>query len=119
MEHNLVVEDELQLNPWPLPRKASFLHEMIRVRIRRSRRQRHNDGMPIISIGAQQPRLIPPGAVARLEYEAKIMRNPFNKRNRQLMHDNYGIQLPVIERHQQQRTVSDTPVNLSLIHHRS
>jgi len=61
--------------------------------------------MPIISIGAQQPRLIPPGAVARLEYEAKIIRNPFNKRNRQLLHDNYGVQLPLIEKQQQQRTV--------------
>ncbi len=61
--------------------------------------------MPIISIGAQQHRLIAPGAVARLEYEAKILRNPFNKRNRQLLHDNYGIQLPLIEKHQQQRTV--------------
>lgn len=63
--------------------------------------------MPIISIGAQQPqqRLLPPGAVTRLEYEAKILRNPFNKRNRQVLHDNYGIQLPLIERQQQQRTV--------------
>jgi hypothetical protein len=61
--------------------------------------------MPIISIGAQQPRLIAPGTVARLEYEAKILHNPFNKRNRQLLHDNYGIQLPLIEKHQQQRTV--------------
>ncbi|CAF4985076.1 unnamed protein product, partial [Rotaria sp. Silwood1] len=66
-------------------------------------RQRHNEGMPIVSIGAQQQRLVAPGAVARLEYEAKIMRNPFNKRNRQLLHDNYGIQLPIIEK-QQQRT---------------
>lgn len=71
--------------------------------------------MPIISIGAQQPRLVPPGAVARLEYEAKIMRNPFNKRNRQLLHDNYGIQLPLIERHQQQRTVIDILVIFFLI----
>lgn len=71
--------------------------------------------MPIISIGAQQPRLVPPGAVARLEYEAKIMRNPFNKRNRQLLHDNYGIQLPLIERHQQQRTVIDILVILFLL----
>ena len=64
--------------------------------------------MPIISIGAQQPRQLAPGAVARMEYEAKILRNPFNKRNRQLLHDNYGIQLPQIERqqqHQQERTV--------------
>ena len=69
-------------------------------------RQRHNEGMPIISIGAQQHRLVAPGAVARLEYEAKIIRNPFNKRNRQLLHDNYGIQLPSIEKQQlQQRTV--------------
>jgi hypothetical protein len=70
-----------------------------------SSRQRHNEGMPIISIGAQQPRLLAPGAVARLEYEAKILRNPFNKRNRQLLHENYGIQLPLIEKQQQQRTV--------------
>lgn len=71
-----------------------------------SSRQRHNEGMPIISIGAQQPRSLAPGAVARLEYEAKILRNPFNKRNRQLLHDNYGIQLPLIEKQQQQqRTV--------------
>lgn len=70
-----------------------------------SSRQRHNEGMPIISIGAQQPRLVAPGAIARLEYEAKILRNPFNKRNRQLLHDNYGIQLPLIEKQQQQRTV--------------
>lgn len=61
--------------------------------------------MPIISIGAQQPRSLAPGAVARLEYQAKILRNPFNKRNRQLLHDNYGIQLPAIEKQQQQRTV--------------
>lgn len=61
--------------------------------------------MPIISIGAQQARLVPPGAVARLQYEAKIIRNPFNRRNRQLLHDNYGIQLPLIEKQQQQRTV--------------
>jgi len=61
--------------------------------------------MPIISIGAQQPRLIAPGVVARLEYEAKILRNPFNKRNRQLLHENYGIQLPLIEKQQLQRTV--------------
>ena len=63
--------------------------------------------MPIISIGAQQPRSLAPGAVARLEYEAKILRNPFNKRNRQLLHENYGIQLPLIEKQQQQqRTVN-------------
>lgn len=69
-------------------------------------RQRHNEGMPIISIGAQQTRPIAPGTVARMEYEAKILRNPFNKRNRQLLHDNYGVQLPLIERQQQQpRTV--------------
>lgn len=62
--------------------------------------------MPIISIGAQHPRLVPPGTVARLEHEARIVRNPFNKRNRQLLHDNYGIQLPLIEKQQQQqRTV--------------
>ena len=62
--------------------------------------------MPIISIGAQQSRLVAPGAVARLEYQAKILRNPFNKRNRQLLHENYGIQLPLIEKQQQQqRTV--------------
>lgn len=62
--------------------------------------------MPVISIGAQQPRLVAPGAVARLEYEAKILRNPFNRRNRQLLHDTYGIQLPLIEKQQLQRTVS-------------
>ena len=64
--------------------------------------------MPIISIGTthqQSSRLVAPGAAARLEYEAKILRNPFNKRNRQMLHDNYGIQLPLIERQQQQRTV--------------
>lgn len=61
--------------------------------------------MPIISIGAQQTRLAPPGAIARLEYEAKIIRNPFNQRNRQMMHDNYGIQLPLIEKHPPLRTV--------------
>jgi len=63
--------------------------------------------MPIISIGAQQHRPLPPGAVARLEYQSKILNNPFNKRNRQLLHDNYGIQLPLIEKQQfqQQRTV--------------
>ncbi len=61
--------------------------------------------MPIISIGAQHPRLVPPGTVARLEHEARIVRNPFNKRNRQLLHDNYGIQLPLIEKQQQTRTV--------------
>ncbi|CAF3545026.1 unnamed protein product [Rotaria sordida] len=72
--------------------------------------QRYNEGMPIVSIGAQQQRLVAPGAVARLEYEAKIMRNPFNKRNRQLLHDNYGIQLPIIEK--QQRT--PTSKNLML-----
>lgn len=70
-------------------------------------RQRHNEGMPIISIGAQQTRLVaPPGAIARFEYEAKILRNPFNKRNRQLLHDTYGIQLPLIEKQQLQRTVN-------------
>ncbi|CAF4554982.1 unnamed protein product, partial [Rotaria magnacalcarata] len=67
-------------------------------------RQRHNDGMPIISIGAQQPRQVAPGAVARLEYEAKILRNPFNKRNRQVLHENYGIQLPIIDKQQPQRS---------------
>jgi hypothetical protein len=62
--------------------------------------------MPIISIGAQQHRLLAPGAVARFEYQAKILNNPFNKRNRQVLHDNYGIQLPLIEKQQQQqRTV--------------
>ncbi|CAF3362603.1 unnamed protein product [Rotaria socialis] len=69
-----------------------------------SSRQRHNEGMPIISIGAQQPRLVAPGAVARLEYEAKILRNPFNKRNRQVLHENYGIQLPIIDKQQPQRS---------------
>jgi len=68
-------------------------------------RQRHNEGMPIISIGAQQPRLVAPGTVARLEYEAKILRNPFNRRNRELLHDAYGIQLPLIEKQPLQRTV--------------
>jgi hypothetical protein len=68
--------------------------------------QRHNDGMPIISIGAQQTRLAPPGTVARLQYQAKIIHNPFNKRNRQLLHDNFGVQLPSIDKQQQQqRTV--------------
>ena len=70
-----------------------------------SSRERHNEGMPIISIGTQQHRLAAPGTIARQEYEAKILRNPFNKRNRQLLHDNYGIQLPLIEK-QQQRTVT-------------
>jgi hypothetical protein len=59
--------------------------------------------MPIISIGAQQHRSLAPGAVARLEYQSKILNNPFNKRNRQLLHDNYGIQLPLIEKQQQQQ----------------
>jgi hypothetical protein len=59
--------------------------------------------MPIISIGAQQQRSLAPGAVARHEYQSKIIQNPFNKRNRQLLHDNYGIQLPLIEKQQQQQ----------------
>jgi hypothetical protein len=71
--------------------------------------------MPIISIGAQQNRLIAPGAVARLEYEAKIIRNPFNKRNRQLLHDNYGIQLPLIEKQQQQQRTVSFSLYLTLI----
>ena len=78
-----------------------------------SSRQRHNEGMPIISIGSQQTRMAPPGAVARLEYEAKIIRNPFNKRNRQLMHENYGIQLPAIERQNMQRSVRSYFVKIS------
>ena len=59
--------------------------------------------MPIISIGAQQHRSIAPGAIARFEHEARIVRNPFNKRNRQLLHDAYGVQLPSLDK--QQRTV--------------
>ena len=59
--------------------------------------------MPIISIGAQQHRLIAPGAIARFEHEARIVGNPHNKRNRQLLHDAYGVQLPSLDK--QQRTV--------------
>lgn len=62
--------------------------------------------MPIISIGAQQPRLVAPGVVARLEYEAKILSNPFNKRNRQVLNENYGIQLPTIEKQPSQKAVN-------------
>ena len=68
-------------------------------------RQRYAETIPIISIGAQPHRPVAPGAVARHEYQSKIIRNPFNKRNREVMHDNYGIQLPLIEKQQQHRTV--------------
>ncbi|CAF0827492.1 unnamed protein product [Adineta ricciae] len=67
-------------------------------------RQRYAETIPIISIGAQQHRPVAPGAVARHEYQSKIIRNPFNKRNREVMHDNYGVQLPLIEKQQQHRT---------------
>ncbi|UJR28036.1 hypothetical protein I4U23_009293 [Adineta vaga] len=67
-------------------------------------RQRYAESIPVISIGAQQHRPVAPGAVARHEYQSKIIRNPFNKRNRQVLNDNYGIQLPSIEKQQQNRT---------------
>ncbi|CAF1461812.1 unnamed protein product, partial [Adineta steineri] len=74
--------------------------------------QKYNENIPIISIGAQQQRLAPPGVVARQQYQTKIIRNPFNKRNRQVLHDNYGIQLPVIEKQQQQQR---TPISRNVM----
>ncbi|CAF1182177.1 unnamed protein product [Didymodactylos carnosus] len=61
--------------------------------------------IPVITIGPssnQQPR-IAPGMAAKMEYESKIIRNPFNQKNRQVLYDNFGIQLPLIERQQQKQ----------------
>jgi hypothetical protein len=44
----------------------------------------------------------------RLEHESKALLNPINPHNRFALHDNYSIQLPLIEQREAKKVVSSS-----------
>jgi hypothetical protein len=50
-----------------------------------------------------------PGQKAKLEHESRTILNPFNTKNRGALHDNYNIQLPLIEQREAKKVTITYP----------